>query len=271
MSKADKYKDKVVLADCLSKLKKIDDNIFDHCITDPPYNISGYDNKKEIGWYKSNNVWKGDKKFLKINENWDNFSDKEYFDFCYEWISEITRVVKLNGNIMIFGSYHNIYKIGFILELLGLKIVNSLIWYKRNAFPNITQRMFCESTEQIIWAVNNSKAKAKNWTFNYKVMKELTPNKKQMRNMWDIPMTSIKEKTYGKHPSQKPLEVLGRLILGCTNADELIIDPFCGSGTTAVSAKINGRHYYIIDRNKEYIELTKKRLKSTIIQLPHSL
>ena len=87
---------------------------------------------------------------------------------------------------MIFGTYHNIYKIGFLLEELDLKINNSIIWYKRNAFPNITQRLFCESTEQIVWAVNNSRKKAKNWVFNYKQLKEMTINKKQMRNMWDI-------------------------------------------------------------------------------------
>lgn len=263
-----KLKDKLVLADCINHLKTLDDHVFDHCITDPPYNISGYDNKKKIGWLKSNKTWEGEKKFIKIDEKWDSFSDKEYFDFCYELINELTRVVKVNGNIVIFGSYHNIYKLGFIIEMLGLKIVNSLVWYKRNAFPNVTQRMFCESTEQMIWAVNNSTKKAKNWTFNYKELKMLTENGKQMRNMWDIPMTPPSEKECGKHPSQKPLQVMDRLIIGCTNEGDIVLDPFCGSGSTAVSAKNNNRHYYTIDTNEEYIALAKKRLQNPKKQKP---
>ena len=255
-----KLKNKLILADCLEHFKKLDDNLFDHCITDPPYNISGYDNKKKTGWLSSNKIWKEEKNFLKIDEKWDSFTNEEYFSFCYQFITEITRVVKDNGNIVIFGSYHNIYKIGFILDMLGLRIVNSLVWYKRNAFPNVTQRMFCESTEQMIWAVNNNVKKAKNWTFNYHELKLLTENGKQMRNMWDIPNTSVKEKEHGKHPSQKPLKVMDRLILGLTNEDEIILDPFCGSGSTAVSAKNNKRYYYTIDNNPDYLDLAKRRL-----------
>jgi site-specific DNA-methyltransferase (adenine-specific) len=255
------FKNKVIKADCLSHLKKLPDKTFDHCITDPPYNISDYDSKKEIGWYKSNRTWRDNKKFIKINENWDVFGDKEYFEFCRDWVSEVCRVTKENGNVVLFGTYHNIYKLGFIVESLNLRIINSIIWYKRNAFPNITQRMFCESTEQMIWFVNNNKKKAKNWIFNYKAMKKLTENKKQMRNMWDIPMTPKKEKMIGKHPAQKPLEVLNRLILGCTKKKDIILDPFSGSGTTAVSAKINNRYYYAIENNNKYFNITKKRLK----------
>ena len=161
-------------------------------------------------------------------------------------------MVKDNGNILIFGTYHNIYKIGFLLEKLDLKINNSIIWYKRNAFPNITQRLFCESTEQIVWAVNNSRKKAKNCVFNYKQLKEMTINKKQMRNMWDIPMTKLSEKKHGKHPSQKPEEVIKRLILGCTNKNELIIDPFSGSGTIPYVAKLHDRKFIGIENNETY-------------------
>jgi len=257
-----KFTDKLVVGESISHLKTLESRIFDHCFTDPPYNISGYDNKKKIGWLKSNQTWVGEKKFFKIDESWDSFSDKEYFEFCFEFISEVCRVVKINGNIIIFGSYHNIYKLGFIVQMLGLKVINSLIWYKRNAFPNVTQRMFCESTEQMIWTVNNSAKLAKNWTFNYAELKHLTENGKQMRNMWDIPMTPLREKEFGKHPSQKPLEVMNRLIIGCTNKGDIVLDPFCGSGSTSVSAQINKRHYYTIDTNEDYIELAKKRLES---------
>jgi site-specific DNA-methyltransferase (adenine-specific) len=253
-------KNKFIVGDCINKLKLLKDNTFDHCITDPPYSISNYDNKKEIGWYKSNKIWKDKKNYLKINESWDSFTDDEYIKFSKLWIDEVCRVTKKNGNILIFGSYHNIYKIGYILEKLNLRIINSIIWYKRNAFPNITQRMFCESTEQIIWVVNNNKSKAKNWVFNYQAMKELTENKKQMRNMWDIPNTSVSEKKFGKHPSQKPIKVIERLILGCSNKNDLILDPFCGSGTTAVVSKMYGRNFYCIEKNKKYLHLARKRL-----------
>ena len=114
----------------------------------------------------------------------------------------------------------------------------------------------------MIWAVNNNVKKAKNWTFNSQELKLLTENGKHMRNMWDIPMTSVKEKEHGKHPSQKPLKVMDRLILGLTNENEIILDPFCGSGSTAVSAKNNKRHYYTIDTNPDYIDLAKRRLAS---------
>lgn len=252
-------KDELLLGNCMEILKAIPDQSVDCCITDPPYNISGYDNKKEIGWYKSNKLWTETKKFNKIDEKWDKFSDTDYNKFTLTWIKEIRRILKPNGNIAIFGSLHNIYRIGAILEDLDTRIINSIIWYKRNAFPNITQRMYCESTEQIIWAVNNSKKHAKNWTFNYAVMKEINGGK-QMRNMWDIPNTPQNERKHGKHPSQKPEEVLDRLVKSLTKEGDIIIDPFLGSGTTAVSAKKHGRHFIGIDNVEDYLKIAKNRL-----------
>ena len=258
--------DTVLVGDCLRILAQYPDNYFDACITDPPYNISGHEGKKEIGWLKSNPTWVEDKKFEKIDEEWDTFSESDYRLFTSAWLKEIIRVVKPNGNILIFGSYHNIYRIGATLEDFDLRVINSIIWFKRNAFPNVTQRMFCESTEQIIWAVNQTRKKAKNWTFNYHVMKGMTENGKQMRNMWDIPMTPNSERKHGKHPSQKPLEVSNRLILGCTNEGDKIVDPFSGSGSFVVSAKLNNRHYVGIDRDLEYVNLAKKRLRAATSQ-----
>jgi site-specific DNA-methyltransferase (adenine-specific) len=122
--------------------------------------------------------------------------------------------------------------------------------------------MLCESTEQIIWAANGTQKKAKNWTFNYHVLKEMTENKKQMRNMWDIPMTPTSERKFGKHPSQKPLEIGKRLVLGFSNPGDTILDPFAGSGTFLCSAKQNGRKYIGIERELEFIDISKARLKS---------
>jgi site-specific DNA-methyltransferase (adenine-specific) len=253
-------KDMIHVGECLEFLRSLPDHSIDHCITDPPYNISGYDDKRKIGWLDSNATWTKSKNFNKINENWDKFSDEDYANFTHAWLAEIKRIVKPNGNILVFGSYHNIYQVGVALERLDLKINNSIIWYKRNAFPNITGRMLCESTEQIVWAVNGSKKHAKNWIFNYDVLKTLTANGKQMRNMWDIPMTPMSEKKHGKHPSQKPLVLSERLVLGFTNPGDLIIDPFLGSGSFLVAAKNLERHFIGVEREAEYAELAKKRL-----------
>jgi site-specific DNA-methyltransferase (adenine-specific) len=256
----DLTKDTVVIAECLEFLRSLPENSIDHCITDPPYNISGYDNKRKIGWLESNSTWKTSKNFNKIDESWDKFGDDEYASFTLDWLTEIKRVVKPNGNILVFGSYHNIYQVGVILEKLDLKINNSIIWYKRNAFPNITGRMLCESTEQIVWAVNGSKKNAKNWIFNYEDLKNLTTNGKQMRNMWDIPMTPTSEKSFGKHPSQKPMALSERLVIGFSRPGELILDPFLGSGSFLVAAQKLGRHFLGVEREQEYADLAMKRL-----------
>lgn len=285
----------LICEDTFKVFPQIPDNFVDHCITDPPYNISGYDFKKEIGWLKSNKYWGEQKKFEKIEENWDKFSNGDYEKFTKLWLDEIFRIVKPNGNIIIFGSYHNIYKIGYLLQKGDRKIINSIVWYKRNAFPNITQRMLCESTEHIIWAVNETNKKAKNWTFNYEELKKYNTVKEcskckkvidseykicpycgnnvfkskklQLRNLWDIPSTPSGEKRHGKHPSQKPIEILERLIIGGTKKDDIIIDPFAGSGTTALVAKNLGRKFIAIDNNKEYCKIAKNRLEDGYQQL----
>jgi len=278
----------LICEDAFKAFAKIPDNYADHCITDPPYNISGYDFKKEIGWLKTNKYWSEQKNFKKIEEGWDKFSNGDYENFTKLWLDEIFRIVKPNGNIIIFGSYHNIYKIGYLLQKNDKKIINSIVWYKRNAFPNITQRMLCESTEHVIWAINETNKKAKNWIFNYQDLKKYNTIKEckkckrvldldfkycpycghvnfeikklQLRNLWDVPSTSGGERKHGKHPSQKPMAILERLIIGGTNKNDIIIDPFAGSGTTAVVAKNLGRKFIAIDNNKEYCQITLKRV-----------
>lgn len=245
--------------DAIKILKSLPDGSIDHCITDPPYNISGYDNKKKIGWLNSNSYWTKEKKFSKIDANWDKFTNNDYEFFTASWLKEVSRVLKPNGNIIIFGTYHSIYKIGSILDTMGKKIINSIVWYKRNAFPNVTQRMLCESTEYAIWAVNNSQKNAKNWVFNYHDLKKINGGT-QMRNMWDIPSTPSSERKHGKHPSQKPVAVLNRLVIGASNKNEIILDPFVGSGTLPVVAKTLGRKFIGIDNEKKYLEIAKKRL-----------
>lgn len=233
---------------------------FDACVTDPPYNISGYDDKGKIGWYQSNDYWKNHKKFTKIDENWDKFTNEDYLKFTKKWLALVSKWVKPNGNILVFGTYHNIHGIGQTLEKLDKRIVNSIVWYKRNAFPNITHRMLCESTEYIIWAVNNSQKNATRWTFNYELLKQFN-NGKQLRNMWDIPLTPKSEKKLGKHPSQKPLKIIERLILGFTNEGDMVLDPFMGSGTTCLVCHNLNRKSIGIESNRQYFDLALARLK----------
>lgn len=256
----------LICDDAISFLRSLPDHSIDHCITDPPYNISGYDDKKEIGWLKSNKYWQDKKKFSKIDVSWDKFGNDEYKKFTEKWLKEIIRILKPNGNIIIFGTYHNIYSIGSILQELNRKIINSIVWYKRNAFPNITHRMLCESTEYAIWAINNTQKMGTKWIFNYQALREINGGK-QMRNVWDIPLTPPSEKKFGKHPSQKPIELIKRLIEGASNKNQVIIDPFMGSGTVPLVAKLLGRKFVGIDNNKNYCKIATKRLNSRIFSI----
>lgn len=239
----------IVAGDCLKVLPIFPDGVFDCCITDPPFNIS---KQKGLGWAFSSHVT--------MQEQWDVFAKDDYFQFTVNWITEVLRVLKTNGNLFIFGSFHCIFTIGFILQsLFDRRIISQIVWYKPNAQPNITCRMFTESTEFILWAVNNESKKAKNWTFNYDVMKAMNKGK-QMRNMWEIPLTKPSERKYGKHPAQKPLAVINRLVLAGTNEGDLILDPFSGTGSTAVVAEQHNRSWIMIEKEDAYNQIARKRL-----------
>jgi hypothetical protein len=177
------------------------------------------------------------------------------------WLSEVCRVVKPNGNILVFGTYHNIYQIGFILQnVLNRRVNNSIVWFKPNAQPNITARTLTESTEQIIWAVNETPAKAKGWTFNYWKAKGMTGGT-QMRNLWESPYTPASERTFGKHPSQKPLELTNRLVSIATEPGDLVLDPFAGAGGTALSALRGRRSYVLIELDPKYVDVAHSRIR----------
>ena len=239
----------ILTGDCLEILPSLPDRAFDCCIADPPFNMS---REKGLGWAFSSHIT--------MQEGWDIFTKDEYSQFTLDWVSEILRVVKPNGNIFVFGSFHSIFTLGFILQnIFDRRIITQIVWYKPNAQPNITCRMFTESTEFIIWAVNNERKKAKNWTFNYHAMKAMN-NNKQMRNMWEIPLTKPSERRYGKHPTQKPLAVVERLILAGTNADDLILDPFAGSGTTGIGAQKHNRKWVMIEKEESHNQIARKRI-----------
>ncbi len=242
----------IYTGDCLKLLRSWPDDCVDHCIADPPFNMS---KKRGLGWAFSSHVT--------MEENWDRFSDDDFFKFNVEWLREVTRVVKPNGNIIVFGTYHNIYQLGFILQSgLNRRVLNSIVWFKPNAQPNITARMLTESTEQLIWAVNGTpdgKSKATKWTFNYQDAKAMNGGK-QMRNLWEFSVTPKRERALGKHPSQKPLALLERLILIGSNKGDLLLDPFGGAGTLALAAEKQGRDWALIESVEEYVTLSQARL-----------
>ena len=166
------------------------------------------------------------------------------------------RVLKPNGTLWISGTMHNIYSIGMALEEEGFKIINNITWQKTNPPPNLACKTFTHSTETILWARKDlPKVKYK---FNYNLMKEINDNK-QMKDVWTTSLTKPSEKKNGKHPTQKPLEILERIILASTNENDLILDPFCGSSTTGIAATKLNRKYVGIDNSKEYLDLSIRR------------
>lgn len=248
-----KTKHTIIIGDALEKLKKIHDESIDLVFADPPYNMS---KKNGLGWKFS--------KHITMQEEWDMFSKDEFYDFNKKWIDEALRVLKPGGSLWICGSFHNIYQIGFILQNVdGVKINNSIVWFKPNAQPNITCRFFTESTEHLIWASKNGKNKR--WKFNYEFTKNgihdmINPKGKQTRNLWAIPLTPKKEKWAGEHPTQKPIELLRRIILTCTDEGDTVLDPFVGSGTTSVVSKMYGRNSIGIEKDEKNLPIIQKRM-----------
>jgi DNA modification methylase len=237
--------------ECLKVMEAWPDALFDCCITDPPYNMS---KKKGLAWAFSSHVT--------MQENWDQFVGDAYSSFTLNWLREVCRVVKPNGNLLIFGSFHNIYLIGFILqEILERRLLQQITWFKPNAQPNITGRLLTESTEYIIWACNNNPTDAKKWTFNYEASKEMNQGK-QLRNMWPIPVTPPSEKAFSGHPTQKPLALLERMVRLWTNPGDSVLDCFLGSGTTAVACEGNNRTWVGIEKDARYAAIARRRMRT---------
>jgi len=239
---------KLIKNDTFKALKKIKEKSFDMIFADPPYFLS------------NDGVTCSSGRMVNVNKgNWDKtLSVKDKHKFNRKWIKECYRVLKDNGTIWISGTLHNIYSIGMALEEEGFKIINNITWQKTNPPPNLSCKTFTHSTETILWARKDLK-KVK-YTFNYNIMKELN-NNKQMKDVWTTSLTKPSEKKCGKHPTQKPLEILDKIILASTKENDLILDPFCGSSTTGISAVRLNRRYIGIDNEKEYIELSKRRYK----------
>lgn len=217
---------------------------------DPPYFLS------------NNGITCHAGKMVSVNKGtWDKSKGVcENHRFNLEWLAACRRVLKPDGTIWVSGTTHIIHSIGYAMQELGFKILNDIIWYKRNAPPNLSCRYFTHSTEIILWAAKSQKSKH---YFDYKLMKEMNGGK-QMRNMWELSAPAAHEKKFGKHPTQKPVELLKRILLAATRPGELVLDPFCGSSTTGVAAVRLGRAYVGIDSEKKYLELSAQRLKDAV-------
>lgn len=239
---------KLIYNDVFKAIKKFEDKSIDMIFADPPYFLS------------NDGVTCSGGKMVSVNKgDWDRaLSIKEKYKFNRKWIKECYRVLKDSGTIWISGTLHNIYSIGMALEEEGFKIINNITWQKTNPPPNLACKTFTHSTETILWARKD--LKRIKYTFNYDNMKKLN-NNKQMKDVWTTSLTKPSEKKYGKHPTQKPLEILDKIILASTNEKDLILDPFCGSSTTGISAVRLNRRYIGIDKEKEYIEISKRRFE----------
>lgn len=231
--------------DCRQLVKNIPDNCVDMIFADPPYFLSNGGISCKNGRMVC--VDKGE---------WDKGGTPEYmYQFNKEWLDVCHSKLKDDGTIWISGTYHNIFVVQRCLKELGYKILNYITWQKSDPAPNISCRYFTFSTELIIWARKSEKKPHK---FNYDVMKRINGDK-QMTDVWKLPAVGLWEKTCGKHPTQKPLKLLYRIILASTNPGDIILDPFAGSCTTGIAANLLGRNFIGIDQEQEYLGLGKRR------------
>jgi len=259
---------RIINGDCIEELKKIESNSVDLIFADPPYwmRVSGRLERVEGGDFDG------------CDDEWDNqFATLEdYQKFTRQWLSECYRVLSKNGSFWVIGSMQCIYTIGSIMQDIGFWFINDVIWHKKNPTPNFKGTRLNNSHETLIWAVKNSKSK---FTFNYKTAKELNKDtvseqeylqgvRKQMGSVWRIAVCSgnerVKDDNGNKlHSTQKPKELLYRIINICSNVNDLVLDPFGGTFTTGVVAKQCGRNFIGIERDKTYCEYGKRRIEQT--------
>ena len=244
------------LADSIEFLKTLPADSVNMIFADPPYNLSNGGFTVHAG------------KRVSVNKGkWDvSAGVDDDFTFHVQWIKECYRVLKPNGTLWVSGTYHSIYQCGYAIQLIGYKILNDIAWFKPNAAPNLSGRYFTASHETLIWARKDPKGKH---TFNYQDMKngnwhekdKIKNEGKQMRSVWAIGTPKAEEKKYGKHPTQKPVALLERIVLSSTNPGDIIIDPFTGSSTTGIVAAQNNRKFIGIDLEDKYLEISKLRYK----------
>lgn len=248
----DKYLNKIIKGDCIEALKEMPENSVDLIFADPPYNL-----QLQGELYRPNQT-----KVDGVDDKWDQFSSfEEYDQFTHDWLKGCKRVLKKDSTIWVIGSYHNIFRVGKIMQDLGFWTLNDVVWIKTNPMPNFRGTRFNNAQETLIWAAKSQKSK---YTFHYKSMKSFGDDK-QMRSDWHIPICNGKEriKLNGEkaHSTQKPEALLYRIIVATSNPGDIVLDPFMGSGTTGAVAKKLGRNFIGIEKEDVYIKIANERIK----------
>ncbi|MCL4345289.1 MAG: site-specific DNA-methyltransferase [Candidatus Thermoplasmatota archaeon] len=245
-------KDRVIPGDSISILKSMPSTSVDLIFADPPYNLQL---EKEL--YRPNET-----RVNGVNESWDRFSSfNEYDEFSINWLRECRRILKKNASIWVIGSYHNIFRLGKVMQDLGFWILNDIVWIKHNPMPNFMGTRFNNAHETLIWASRDRDSRP---AFNYQTMKTYNDDL-QMRSDWYIPICQGRERIRvdGEkgHPTQKPEALLYRVLTASTKPGDTVLDPFAGTGTTLAVAARLGRHYIGIERNEAYLKIITERLK----------
>lgn len=246
-------RNQILQGDCVELMNSLPEKSVDLVFADPPYNM-------QLG----GELLRPNQTIVDaVDDHWDQFASfAEYDRFTREWLSAARRVLKDNGTLWVIGSYHNIYRVGSILMDLGYWILNDVVWIKANPMPQMKGVRFCNAHETLIWAKKSDNDLPH--TFHYKAAKAGNEDK-QARSDWYFPICSGGERETSEdgakaHATQKPEALLHRIVALCSNPGDLVLDPFCGSGTTAAVAKRLGRDYLTIDKEHEYVELAKRRI-----------
>ncbi|MEO0548193.1 MAG: site-specific DNA-methyltransferase [Pseudomonadota bacterium] len=250
------WRDAIIQGDCVAALEALPTNSVDVVFADPPYNL-------QLG----GDLQRPDQsKVDACDDHWDQFDTfRAYDDFTRAWLLAVRRVLKPSGTIWVIGSYHNIYRVGTILQDMQFWILNDIVWRKTNPMPNFRGRRFTNAHETMIWASRDQNAKG--YTFNYDAMK-MANDDVQMRSDWVFPLCTGAERlkdAEGKkvHPTQKPEALLHRVLLSSTKPGDVVLDPFFGTGTTGAVAKRLGRHFVGVEREQSYIDAASARIDAT--------
>jgi site-specific DNA-methyltransferase (adenine-specific) len=245
--------DQILQGDCLDVLEQLPGKSVDLIFADPPYNLQ-----------LRGELWRPNlTRVAAVEEDWDRFSGfEEYDEFTRRWLGACRRVLKDTGTIWVIGTYHNIYRVGAILQELGFWVLNDVVWIKTNPMPNFRGVRFANAHETLIWA---SKSKGSRYCFDHHAMKSLN-DELQMRSDWLLPICNGSEriKIDGKkaHPTQKPEALLYRVILSASQPGDVVLDPFFGTGTTGAVAKRLHRHWIGIELEEIYVQIAQKRLEA---------
>lgn len=253
---------RILNRNCIKGMKALETASVAMVFADPPYNLSG---DSLVNLRSSTGG-----AFHKVNEEWDSMTGDDYFSFTKAWIKESHRILKASGAIYVCASHHNLGQVLVTMAGAGFQVKNIITWEKPNAMPNMTRRTYTHSTEFVVWAV-----KGKGWTFNYEALKALNPDRqrdgqpKMMRDVWRLPVVQGAERLRrdtgrALHPTQKPEVLVQRCIAASTDTLDLVVDPFSGSGTTAVVCKRMDRNFIGFELDAEYVEASRKRLKDQI-------